>query len=161
MLSIVIAIQVVFFIALISIYIQQWKQIRRLRDRFAKALGGQDSSADLETTLVTYFDTLNATKDQLDHMRAQYKHLNTIGAQSFQKFGLIRFNPFRDTGGDQSFALCLLDSNNSGVILTAVHGREGTRIYAKSIEYGQAQGALSSEEKRALSSAKRSNSVKT
>lgn len=143
-----------------AVFFLQRHQIRQLRERFEKALGRDKTSTDLETTLVTYFDTLNATKEQLDHIRSRYDHLNTIAANSFQKFGLVRFNPFRDTGGDQSFALCMLDSNNSGIILTAVHGREGTRIYAKSIDYGQSQGALSNEEKRALSAAKRSQSAK-
>ena len=157
MLKLLVAAQAILAVLLIVAFVYQSKQTRRLRGRFEQALGQPASNTDLETTLVTYFDALNTTKEQLDQMHAQFEHLSAIGANSLQKVGLIRFIPCRDTGRDQSFALCLLDGNNSGLILTAVHGREGTRIYAKSIEYGHSQGALSAEEKRAFSEAKRSH----
>lgn len=64
---------------------------------------------------------------------------------------LVRFNPFDDIGGDQSFILCLLDNTNSGVIITSLHSRDITRIYAKSIKSGEGDNAvLSGEETRAL-----------
>ncbi len=67
------------------------------------------------------------------------------------KITLTRFNPFDDIGGDQSFILCLLDNSDSGVIITSLHNRDLTRIYAKSIKNGQPQSsALSKEEKTAL-----------
>lgn len=67
------------------------------------------------------------------------------------KINLIRYNPFGDLGGDQSFILCLLDNTNSGAIITSLHNRENTRIYAKAIKNGQSDNmALSSEETKAL-----------
>lgn len=67
------------------------------------------------------------------------------------KMQLIRFNPFEDIGGDQSFILCLLDNTNTGVIITSLHSRDITRVYAKSIKNGEGDNvALSREETRAL-----------
>lgn len=67
------------------------------------------------------------------------------------KINLIRFNPFEELGGDQSFILCLLDNTNSGVIITSLHNRESTRVYAKAIKNGQSDNmALSKEETKAL-----------
>lgn len=67
------------------------------------------------------------------------------------KINLLRFNPFGDLGGDQSFVLCLLDNTNSGVIITSLHTRESTRVYAKAIKHGQSDSsALSKEETQAL-----------
>jgi len=64
---------------------------------------------------------------------------------------LTRFNPFGEIGGDQSFILCLLDNINSGVIITSLHNRDYTRVYAKSILRGKVDNsALSAEEKAAL-----------
>lgn len=75
---------------------------------------------------------------------------------SIQKVGLVRFSAFDDTGGDQSFALALLDANNSGIILSALHGRDRTRMYAKAIHNGESAGyALSGEEKEAIEQAVR------
>ena len=67
------------------------------------------------------------------------------------KMGLTRYNPFEDLGGDQSFILCLLDQNNSGVIITSLHNRDLTRIYAKPIKNGEGENfTLSKEEKSAI-----------
>lgn len=67
-----------------------------------------------------------------------------------QKIGFVRFNPFKEIGGDHSFSLALLDGINSGFILTGLHTRERTRIYVKLIKEGKCDRELSKEEKEAL-----------
>lgn len=62
------------------------------------------------------------------------------------KFQLNRYNPFDEVGGDQSFILCLLDNTNSGVIITSLHSRDSTRIYAKAINHGDSVGQKMSKE---------------
>ena len=75
----------------------------------------------------------------------------TLPSNQFPKIKLTRFNPFSDVGGDQSFILVILDNTNSGVIITSLHNRDNTRIYAKQIKNGQGfQSTLSREEKSAL-----------
>ena len=71
-----------------------------------------------------------------------------IGA--FSRVGLVRFNPFEDTGGNQSFALALLDGNGDGFVVSSLHARTGTRLYAKSVSAGASDSALSDEESEAL-----------
>lgn len=67
------------------------------------------------------------------------------------KLQLVRFNPFNDVGGDQSFILCLLDKTNTGVIITSLHTRDSTRVYAKAIKNGSCESqSLSKEETKAL-----------
>jgi len=71
--------------------------------------------------------------------------------KAISKVGLTRFNPFDGLGGDQSFILTLLDKKNCGIILTSLHNRDFTRVYAKSIKDGQPQNTtLSKEEKNAI-----------
>ena len=65
-------------------------------------------------------------------------------------WGLIKFNAFDDTGGGQSFALCLLDEKKNGIVLTSLHGRDTTRFYVKEISDGKSDQELSAEEKKAL-----------
>ena len=76
-----------------------------------------------------------------------------------QKIGLVRFNPFNDTGGDQSFILALIDSKESGVVISGLHTRNGTRWYAKKVQNNQGvEHALSADEVKAIKAAtKRSN----
>lgn len=82
--------------------------------------------------------------------------LNKSSLTHFQKMGLVRFNPFNETGGDQSFSLCLLDKKNDGFVVSCLHTRDRTRIYAKAIDKGKSKLELSDEEKKALEKAKKS-----
>ena len=78
----------------------------------------------------------------------------SLTKSSFQKSALVRFNPFEDTGGDQSFIIALLNSSNSGVLISSLHSRNGTRVYAKQIISGKAQDhELSKEEKETVEKA--------
>ena len=75
---------------------------------------------------------------------------------NIQKVGLVRFNPFSETGGNQSFSLALLDGEDSGFVITSLHSREITRTYAKEVSKSKQEGyELSVEEKRAVKSAKK------
>jgi hypothetical protein len=72
-----------------------------------------------------------------------------------QKVGIVRFNPFRELGGDHSFSLALLDANFSGFVITGLHTRERTRVYVKKIDRGKSKFELSQEEKEAVKRAER------
>lgn len=87
----------------------------------------------------------------------KYRHTANSGSQvaetsgAIEKMKLIRFNPFDDVGGDQSFILVLLNKENSGLLLTSLHHRSFSRIYAKAIKNGQGDNiTLSKEEKSAI-----------
>jgi len=84
------------------------------------------------------------------------KELEDIKLQnksSIQKIGAIRFNPFKEVGGDQSFSIALLDANDDGVVITSLYTREGNRVYGKPIKNGASEYALSNEEKQAIEKA--------
>lgn len=76
---------------------------------------------------------------------------------SVQKTGIVRFNPFKGVGGDQSFSIALLDGNDSGVVITSLYARDGNRVYGKPIKSGQSEYLLSEEEKQAIQKAKSGN----
>lgn len=70
-----------------------------------------------------------------------------------QQVGVLRYNPFGDTGGDQSFALALLDKAGSGVVMSSLHGRAGTRVYAKPVTEGGSTYTLTEEEQTVIKQA--------
>ena len=70
-----------------------------------------------------------------------------------QKVGMIRYNPFKSIGGDQSFSIALLDQNNSGFIITSLYTQEGNRVYSKPVIKGKSSYKLSSEEEEAIKKA--------
>lgn len=76
------------------------------------------------------------------------------GLLHLKKVKLLRYNPFNDTGGDQSFVVVLLNDNGDGLVITSLHARVGTRIFAKSVKGGKAEKyELSKEEQELINSA--------
>lgn len=71
-----------------------------------------------------------------------------------QKINVLRFNPFNETGGDNSFTLSLLDANLNGLVITGLHTREKTRVYAKEVKNGKSKYELSNEEKKVIKDSK-------
>lgn len=81
------------------------------------------------------------------------KNLEDICKITFCKRGIVRFNPFNDIGGNQSFAIALLDNKNNGFVISSLFVKDGNRVYAKLIKNGKSDHLLSSEEKEALKKA--------
>lgn len=125
-----------------------------IHKRLKAALGGADS-AQLEKRLGEYFSKVKDVQKSHLELIKEYNRLADMASLSAQKVSVYRFNPFGDTGGDQSFALAVLDAHNSGYILTSIHGREGTRSYIKPIDYGKSKYTLSKEEQKALDQAQK------
>jgi hypothetical protein len=95
-------------------------------------------------------DLINVKKD-ISHLDFRCDTIEKGEVFHIQRIGLLRFNPFKDTGGDQSFILTLGDGKNSGVVITALHSRSGVRWFAKRVKDGQGVDVeLSEEEKKAL-----------
>lgn len=93
-------------------------------------------------------------KEDIAKIRARCDKIEKDEGYHIQKIGLLRFNPFKDTGGDQSFILALLDAHDSGIVITALYSRMGTRWFTKRIFNGKSTDhELSDEEKKALSMA--------
>jgi hypothetical protein len=110
--------------------------------------------ADRKTLPAILESVLRETQGAKISLAALQKRCDTIEKESkfhIQKMGLLRFNPFKDTGGDQSFILSLVDANDTGVIISGLYSRSGTRWYAKKIVKGKgSEHELSEDEKKAL-----------
>jgi hypothetical protein len=90
----------------------------------------------------------------IEYLKEYCGRIEKEGLLHIQKVGLIRFNPFKDTGGDQSFVLSLIDGSDTGVIISGLYSRSGTRWYAKRVVKGKGEEhELTEEEKKALKEA--------
>src|SRR5258708_647290 len=88
-------------------------------------------------------------KEDIAKIVARCDRIEKDEGYHIQKVGLLRFNPFKDTGGDQSFILALLDAHDTGVVITALYSRSGTRWYTKRLVKGRStEHELSEEEKK-------------
>jgi hypothetical protein len=127
-------------------------QARRLR-RLGRRLDGITRNSDgrsLEAVLDAHLDKVYAVARELDELSARSAVLEANGRRSIQRVGLVRFNPFEDTGGNQSFALAMTDIGGDGFVVSSLHSRTGTRLYAKAVTAGRSDAALSAEEAEAL-----------
>lgn len=121
--------------------------------RFSKRLdtffhGGQ--AKDLESIIGEIGKRLRDTEEEFKRLRNDVARVDVMAGNAIQKVGVLRFNPFEDVGGDQSFAAALLDSEDNGVIISSLYTREGTRVYAKPLVKGQSKYHLSREEEEAI-----------
>jgi len=108
----------------------------------------------LQTMLETLLKDMEITKKDIEMLKDRCDTIIQDGKWHIQKIGLLRFNPFKDTGGDQSFILALLDEQDTGVVLSGLYSRAGTRWYAKKIKEGKGvEHELSDEEKQAIKEA--------
>jgi hypothetical protein len=139
-------------LALAVIALVQARRIRRLGKRL-DGITRTGEGRSLEATLDAHLDKVYAVAAELDELSARSAMLEANGRRAIQRVGLVRFNPFEDTGGNQSFALALLDAEGNGWVLSSLHARTGTRVYAKAIRDGRSEGALSEEETAAIKQA--------
>jgi hypothetical protein len=107
----------------------------------------------LEETLKNILARLDGIDNYDKFNDLNIKNLQEIAQKSFQKLGIIKFSPFKDVGGKQSFCLCMLDKNSSGFLITSHFGREFNHIYVKVINKGKADSQLSKEEQKSLDKA--------
>ena len=114
---------------------------------FMKKIG---NGSNLDEMLRDYLNDVKEIKKDNSEIKAYYTKLDSDIASCIQKVGIVRYNAFRDVGSDLSFAIALLDGNDTGVILNGLYGSESSNIYAKPVKGGVSQYQLSEEEKYAL-----------
>lgn len=96
-----------------------------------------------------------AQAETIESIKEAVKRLAYDGALHIQKIGLVRFNPFSDTGGAQSFTLALLDGHDNGLVMTSLYARTGNRWYVKEVRDGKgSELELAKEELLAIKQAR-------
>jgi hypothetical protein len=124
----------------------------RLQAQLDQLLGDASNPA-IGQLLAEYLTTVRATASTVERMRAEHDELVRVVPSMLRHIGLVRFSPFHDTGGDQSFALALLDGLGNGVVITGLHSRHDSRLYAKPIERHTSPYSLTPEEREAMDQA--------
>ena len=109
-------------------------------------LTGSSNKKDLIGCLNNLISQTKNNHEEIENLSQTVKTEIEKNKDHLQKLGFLRFNPFTDTGGDQSFALSLLDENSNGVVISSLHSRESTRVYAKKIISGKSLGQVLSKE---------------
>jgi hypothetical protein len=108
----------------------------------------------LGQVLESFLAKLDLSQQEADKLAKRIEGIEKNNLTHIQKVGFLRFNPFAEVGGDQSFVLALLDAENDGIVLTSLTSRTGTRWYGKKIKKGAGvEHELSTEEREAIKKA--------
>lgn len=128
-------------------------QLRKNKKKMDILFSGKEA-VDLESILLNHSKELTILDKEIQELFEISNRIHSLALRSVHKVGIIRFNPFKDIGGDQSFALALLDGKDSGIVISSLHTREGTRIYSKPVAKGISEKyTLTEEEKMAIKEA--------
>ena len=139
----------VLIIVLFILLINANMKYTRLKSSYNSFMRGKDGRT-LEDSIFERFEELdNLTASTLENRQAIRK-INEEMRSNFQKVGILKYDAFHEMGGKLSFALTLLDGNNSGYIINSMHSREGCYNYIKEIVKGESYIELSEEEAESL-----------
>lgn len=149
---------VVVIVVSLGLLIFLWTRLRRLQDRYDRLMGDSVGGS-LEGMLQDHVRRVRSTLDRVDALEQLAQNLQHVLGYSVQWVGMVRFNPFRDTGGDQSFAIALVDAHGDGIVLSSLHRRDVTRVYAKPLLSWESTHPLTEEEREAIEVARRSHAL--
>ena len=134
-----------FFIMLVRLH-----SINKNYKTFLKKLGNGET---IEEDLENYMYRVERVEKQNSEIRNLVNAIDANMDTCIQKIGIVRYNAFKDTGSDLSFALAMLDENNNGVVLNGIYSREMSNIYAKPVENRKSKYNISEEEQDAIQKA--------
>jgi hypothetical protein len=137
------------FVVLLGLYIRLQARVGRMLLQYQRlARGG--SGGNLEELLDRQLDLAEQTAERVAELETVHSELRQALLRTVQRVGLVRFNPFSDTGGDQSFSIALLDGEGDGLVISSLFSRSETRVFAKPIQGGQSKYNLTEEEQQAI-----------
>ncbi|MDH4330590.1 MAG: DUF4446 family protein [Candidatus Moranbacteria bacterium] len=129
-------------------------KVKKLEKKSKHFFSGKNGG-DLEELLNKNIENIHKMDDDIQELFKASNEIYDLSFSGIHKIGLVRFNPFKDLGGDQSFSIALLNGDNSGIVISSLHTREGTRIYSKSIKNSKSEKyTLTAEEEESIEKAK-------
>jgi hypothetical protein len=128
------------------------RRLGHMRRTYAALLTGADGQ-DLGALLSMYVEQMQLAASKAEQLSRSSDRMEIEIGKSMQRLGLVRFNAFEGLGGEQSFAIALLDGAGDGFVLSSLQGRDDSRLYAKPVSKWDSAYTLSVEEKQAIAQA--------
>lgn len=143
---------IVLIIILFLLYVNVNMKYNRLKRSYSSFMRGRDGK-NLEQSILSKFAELDEMNATVKRNAKDIQELFGDIRNNYQKVGIVKYDAFNEMGGKLSFALTLLDGNDSGWIINAMHSREGCYTYIKEIVRGQSYIELAEEEQESLEQA--------
>lgn len=142
----------VLVVVLFILVINANMKYNRLKFSYNSFMKGKDGRT-LEDSIFERFEELDNLTEMTIKNRQAIRKINEEMMSNFQKVGIVKYDAFNEMGGKLSFALALLDKENNGFVMNAMHSREGCYTYIKEIIRGESYILLGEEEKEAVEKA--------
>ncbi len=147
----VIASTILLFVGIYWVYTLE-KRLKAMEERYQKILALAEDTD--QATIVQLLTRLDAQEKRLGQAEGTLRRLGEILPHTIQGHGVVRYSAFENVGGDQSFSLALVDARGNGAMLSGLHARDDTRVYAKPLTQWRSSYSLSAEEQQALGRAR-------
>jgi hypothetical protein len=132
-----------------------WLALRlRRAEAWYRTLAEGTSGGNLEMMLAEHMVQVRDATGRVAELDELARRLERTGRVHLQRVGFLRFNPFRDAGGDQSFAVAVTDQDGNGVVISSLHSRDVTRVYGKPLAGWASPYPLTEEEGQAIKKAR-------
>lgn len=143
---------IILFVIILIMLSSNKNKLKKMTEKYEHFMQGSDGES-LEASILEKFDDIDSLKDENLANQKRIRELNENLQIAYQKVGLVKYDAFKEMGGTLSFALALLNKENTGFILNAMHSRDGCYTYIKEIIKGESYIVLAEEEKEALNQA--------
>lgn len=143
---------IAFVIILLILIIVQQSKLSKMKKKLAMFLEGNDGKS-LEDQFKNKFARIDELEKKVEQHSTQISEVKDFEKLTFSKIGIVKYDAFKEMGGNMSFSLALLNEKNDGYIMNSMHSREGCYTYIKEIIDGKSYIELSEEEKEALENA--------
>lgn len=138
---------ILILIIMLAVQIRKCSQLKKRLDKFVLGKDGKS----LEKDIIGLYEDNTFLKKSVEKNKKDIRTLYKNMEKTFQKIGIVKYDAFKQMGGQLSFSLALLDENNDGFVLNSVHSTEGCYTYTKEIRGGACEISLGEEEQEALS----------
>ena len=153
-LSYVVATLGILMIVMYLLMINLFYNLNYMKKRYKKMMTGVDG-ANLERLIIGCVDDAKAVSEENQEIKRNIEDIRALLQQAITKVAVVRFRAFEEMGSDLSYAVAMLDSDNNGVIMSSIFGREDSRSYVKPITAGKSSYPMTDEEEDALKQAMR------
>jgi len=136
----------ILFIMLLIIIIRQ----NVLKKKYNNFMKGDKDVTTMEQVILSHLEDIERMNQKTNALANKIIEIDNILLGAYKKMSIIKYNAFREMGGNLSFVLVMLDSNNNGFLLNSVHSKDSCYTYVKDIVNGKSKTELSEEEKQAL-----------
>ena len=135
-----------------AIMINLWLDLSYMKNRYKKMMAGVEGG-NLERLINGQADDINLIINEHKELRREFERIDEMLARAITRIAVVRFDAFKDVSNDLSYCVAMLDSNNNGIIISGIFGREDSRTYVKPIVEGESTYKLTQEEEQALKDA--------